>query len=215
MSGFQQIKDHLIHLPLPGLSGQLAMAPAVRAVEAERADQRTARLSGVLVLCYADTQEVMRMVLMQRTDYGGEHSGQISFPGGKMEPGDADLQHTALRESMEEVGTDPAKVMVLRELSELYIPPSHFMVHPYLGFMAHEPLLKADPTEVAAILTPRLADLLNPSAVRSIQVHSRRYGSMEVPCYRVDGHSIWGATAMILSEALLLIRKAEEVSRVS
>lgn len=215
LASFRPLLDMLRTLPLPGLEGQLPMAPPVRASEAARANLNTARPSGVLLLFYADDHQDVRLVLMERTQDGSAHSGQISFPGGKKEPEDADMLQTALREAHEEVGIKASEVEVLCKLSELYIPPSHFLVYPYLGFMPSAPDFLADPSEVASILTPRLSELLDPTNSRLLQVKSSRYGAMDVPCYSVDGHNIWGATAMILSEALALIRQALDISRVS
>jgi 8-oxo-dGTP pyrophosphatase MutT (NUDIX family) len=190
------------------------MAPAVRAAEAERADQRTARSSGVMVLLFPDEVKNMRLVFMERTQDGGAHSGQISFPGGKAEPTDKDLLHTALRETFEEVGVDSREIEVIRGLSELYVPPSHFVIYPFMGILSTVPRFRPDPTEVASILTPSLSELMDPYTSRTLHVRSSRYGAMDVPCYQVDGYSIWGATAMILSEALSLIKQAN-INRVS
>lgn len=196
-------------MPLPGIDGQLAMSPPVRAAELEKSDIASARRSAVLLLFFPDQQNNTQICFIQRNTYDGVHSGQISFPGGKMEESDHSLMHTALRETEEEVGVPVATVKVFRELTELYIPPSHFLVQPFMGIVDAYPAFRIDPIEVADILIISLEDLLHPKSKAFMEVHTTLYGTMNVPCYHLNPYQIWGATAMILSEALELIRSTE------
>ena len=214
-NSFLKILPALCKLTLPGVEGQLLMAPPVRAGEMITADTASARPSGVVLLFYADPEGDIRLILMQRTEYGGVHSGQISFPGGKWEPGDTDIMHTALREFTEEIGVTIERSEIFLQLSDLYIPPSHFLVSAFMAYIDYLPVFSPDPLEVAAVITPGLDELLSPEACGTLRVESSRYGSMDVPCYTVDGNVIWGATAMILSEALQLIREAMRINQVS
>ncbi len=132
------------------------------------------------------------------------HSGQIAFPGGKAEKEDISLENTALRETFEEVGIQPQQIEIIGKLSDLYIPPSNFIVTPFVGILQEEPHITPN-YEVERVLIIPLSDLMNPTncvektiSVRSIQLH--------VPCYTLDGEIIWGASSMMLAELLELMR---------
>ena len=162
---------------------------------------RPARAAAVLVLLYPDPEGDSRIVLIERTDRGGHHSGEVSFPGGKAEPTDPDLVATALREASEEVGldADAAGVRVVGQLSRFWIPVSDFQVTPVVALAARRPVLVAQPDEVARILEPPLAAFLPgvevPIIERRIGDWDLRYGH-----YPLDGLSVWGATARVLSQ---------------
>ncbi|MCK9422043.1 MAG: CoA pyrophosphatase [Bacteroidales bacterium] len=162
--------------------------------------------SSVLILLYPMNTEI-GLVLMRRPDYIGIHSGQISFPGGKYEDDDKSLIYTALREANEEIGIDPILVQILGQLTELYIPPSNFLVTPVVGYMPFRPQFKADPKEVAAIIEIRISDLLNKSNIQKKKIKLRHGLSLKVPSFFIDDNIIWGATAMILSEFRIIIQE--------
>lgn len=168
------------------------------------------RESSVLILLYpgAANPESAMIVLMLRSEYGGVHSGQISLPGGKSEPGDKDRAATALREAQEEIGIEPSNVHLLGSLTDLYIPPSNFLVTPILGYQNTAPSFKADPSEVAEIIEIPLAELLNEANVCLRKMKLSVGISLKVPAFCIDGHIIWGATAMILSEFKALFTDA-------
>jgi 8-oxo-dGTP pyrophosphatase MutT (NUDIX family) len=161
-----------------------------------------ARLAAALVLVYPDATGEAYVVLTQRVEYGDDHhSGEVSLPGGKADPGDADPEATALREAAEEVGLDPdaAGVEVLGRLDPLWIPPSNFLVTPVVAVAAHRPAFVADPREVAAILEAPLTAFLPGVAPVLVDPDPRgrpyRYGA-----YLVEGRIVWGATAAILGQ---------------
>lgn len=164
-------------------------------------DGRSARAAAVLVLLYPDPEGETRVVLIERASYEGHHSGEVSFPGGKAEPWDADLVATALREAEEEVGLRPneAGVRVVGPLEHFWIPVSDFQVTPIVALAERRPRLVAQASEVARILEPPLARFLPdaPIAVveRTIRDWPLRYGH-----YEVDGLSVWGATARVLNQ---------------
>jgi 8-oxo-dGTP pyrophosphatase MutT (NUDIX family) len=123
-----------------------------------------------------------------------DHAGQISFPGGSLEPSDASLLETALREAEEEIDLSPELVEVIGELEEMFIPPSNFRVSPFVGLLPYEAELTLQPEEVEEVFTVALEELLSGSAFR--RVLWRREGrDYEVPIFAVEGHEIWGATA--------------------
>ena len=161
----------------------------------------TARPAAVLVLVFPDEAGKARLVLTERLAYDGHHSGEVSFPGGKAEPGDGDAAATALREAREEVDLDPDVVesTVVGILDEVFIPVSDFRITPVIGVAVRAPLLIPNPAEVARILTPPVDAFLPGAPIetveRTIQDWPLRYGG-----YRIDGLHVWGATARILGQ---------------
>ncbi|HSH50364.1 MAG TPA: CoA pyrophosphatase, partial [Bacteroidales bacterium] len=153
---FNQLKEEF-KKELPGEMAQNKMAPKIRRHFKTFSKRRNA---GILILLFAKNNQLYT-VCIKRTEYNGAHSGQISFPGGKFEPGDQTLEQTALRESKEEIGIDPEKVSVLGKLTPLYIPVSNFYVLPFVGFYASAPKFNREPDEVEKIIEIPLSDLLN------------------------------------------------------
>ena len=203
---FIQKLKHRLTQPLPGLDAQMRMAPAIRGRVPDLPEN--VRIGGVLILLYVHENELYT-VLMKRTEDGGTHSGQVSFPGGKVEETDKDLIHTALREAEEEVGVMMSEVQVLGRATELYIPPSNFLVHPTLGFCPYRPHFVIDPKEVAHIIEVPLRYLLQTGIVgiKKVPMSAQKQVFMEVPVYTIYEHTIWGATAMMISEWLEMIRE--------
>jgi len=188
--------------PLPGIEAQMLMAPTLR-----RPPEMTLpmRDSGVLLLLYP-VNDMLFTVFMKRTEYEGPHSGQISFPGGKFENGDISLIDTALREAHEELGIPPDAVEVLGKLSPLYIPVSNFKVLPVVGYLRSKPYFRTDPEEVKYLIETGLDELKNPGIVKK-ELLSLGNETIEIPFYDIDNHHVWGATAMILSEFLEVVRR--------
>ena len=147
-------------------------------------------------------------MLIQRKKYPGVHSHQIAFPGGKVEENDKDLAHTALREAEEEVGIASRKVKLLRSLTEVYIPPSNFMVTPFIGFSNFYPDFRAQPSEVEQIIEVTLEEFLDDTIVITQNLTTSYAKNIEVPAFILKGHTVWGATAMMLSEAKELIKES-------
>lgn len=198
---FNQLKEEFKR-ELPGELAHKKMAPNVRRHFNTSAKRRNA---GVLILLYPKNNQLYT-VCIKRTEYEGAHSGQISFPGGKFELGDHTLEHTALRESKEEIGIDPKKVNILGQLTPLHIPVSNFYVLPFVGFYTSVPKFKRDPIEVEKIIEIPLSDLLNPKNCTLQEFH---YGELAftAPIYKPKELVIWGATAMIMSEFLEVVKK--------
>lgn len=201
---------------LPGRAAQMRMAPSPRGLGRYREEPgKGQREGGVLALIYpldgaggddvSDSAEVglLGLPLILRPTYGGVHSGQVAFPGGGREPEDADLTATALREGYEEVGVEPASVEVLGQLSSLFVIASNYLVQPIVGWTPVRPAFRPDPYEVALLMETPLAHLLEPSTVHR-EVWDLRGMAIEVPYYSVQGQTVWGATAMMLSELISL-----------
>lgn len=197
---FVVLLEQRLQKPLPGISAQLKMSSIARLQKLMRfSSHDDARQSSVLILLYP-LEGKTGLVLMLRPEYGGIHSGQISLPGGKHEETDESLIYTALREAQEEIGIDPTQVQILGQLTEIYIPPSNFMVTPIVGHLASQPRFTADPKEVAKIIEIRLDDLLDEKNRQMKKMKLSLGFSLKVPSYYINDNIIWGATAMILSE---------------
>jgi len=164
------------------------------------------REGGVLVLLYPKEGE-LTLVLTKRTDTLNHHRGQVSFPGGAWEPGDADFVQTAQREASEELGIKPETLIILGTLTPLYIPPSDYRIYPTVAYTPQRPDFRPDPAEVAIVLEMPLAELTSGGNVRSETWELRGY-PVEVPFFEVEGHKVWGATAMVLGEFRALVRSA-------
>jgi len=193
--------------PLPGEDAQMRMSGKYRLnMRQALKDDPDPRLSAVLMLLFPINRE-LHTLLMQRPKYEGTHSGQISFPGGKKEDTDQDLLETALREANEEAGIIADDVKILGELSQLYIPPSRFLVTPYVGYVEKMPEFVPDPNEVEELITVPLSHLLDDAIVssRTIDVVDGKF-RIETPVYEIESRYIWGATAMIISEFKEIVR---------
>jgi 8-oxo-dGTP pyrophosphatase MutT (NUDIX family) len=161
--------------------------------------ESSSRPAAVLVLVFADEDGEARIVLTERADRGGHHSGEVSFPGGRAEPGDADLVATALREAAEEVGLDAeaAGVRVLGSLPVQWIPVSNFTVTPVVAVAARRPALIPQLTEVAAIVEAPVRAFL-PGAELVIVERELRGWQIRYAAYPIDGLAVWGMTARVL-----------------
>lgn len=164
---------------------------------------RSCREAGVLALLLP-ASEAPELILTVRRDDLPDHGGQISFPGGRRE-GEESLSDTALREAHEEIGLAPQSVTLLGALTPLYIPPSNFCVHPFLGTIPTAPSLHPTDREVKEVLRVPLSLLLLEDT-RTVEPWTLHGQEVEVPFYAIDGHQVWGATAMMLAELLALIR---------
>tara|TARA_B100000886_G_C20289670_1_gene434846 strand:- start:82 stop:726 length:645 start_codon:yes stop_codon:yes gene_type:complete len=202
---FKVLLSKLKQNKLAGRDAHSLMAPPYRMVKfkSTQISEMKPRMAAVLLLLYPNEFGEMNFVLTRRRVYNGMHSGQISFPGGKPDPLDNDLWATALRETYEEIGILPDEVIYIRNLSKLYVPPSNFLIIPYLGYLQTPDVFKPDPREVEAILEISLMDFINKESVLTKQLNSNST-TITVPAYIFDQNVVWGATAMILSEFKML-----------
>jgi len=172
------------------------------------------RTAAVLVLLYPDEDGEAHVLLTERVDRGGHHSGEVSFPGGRTEPGDRDLVETALREAREEVGLDPRAtgLRVIATLPPLTIPVSNYAVTPVLAVARRRPELTAAPAEVARILHVPVNAFL-PSAPRDQVEREIRGWRVRYAAYPIEGLSVWGMTARVLGILGALLADSARATR--
>ena len=198
---FLQFVPKLIVANLPATAAHAKMAPLKRLANLGNPSfaNKNPRTAAVLMLCYPKNG-LTHLVLIVRNSYKGVHSAQIAFPGGKYEKEDANFAATAIRETYEEVGIHPDKIEIVKSFTEVYIPPSNFMVYPYLGICSEEITFSPDPLEVAGIIELPLATFLSDTLIVTIQMQTSYANSIDVPAFEIESHIVWGATAMMLSE---------------
>lgn len=158
----------------------------------------------VLILLYED-KGTIKFPLTKRQEYAGAHSGQISFPGGKAEPGE-DAMQTALREAHEEIGVDLNYAQVLGRLSDFFVIPSNFLVVPVVA-ITRQKVFTPDPYEVAKILSCDILDLVKEGAILEKEILAAGKYAMMAPHFEIEGEVVWGATAMMLNEFRLLLKE--------
>ena len=191
---------------LPGYEVQKLMEPATRNRLIEKMKpSSTPKKCGVLVLIYPKNNKIFT-VFIKRQTYDGVHSGQIAFPGGKYEKTDNTLVNTAIREANEEIGINPDDINIIGNLTELYIPPSNFNVLPILAYMDKPPVFNIDKNEVDSIIEISIDELVDEKIVSNKEVYTSEKTMINVPCYLYKRNIIWGATAMIISEFVKVVK---------
>lgn len=190
--------------PLPGLPAMVRMAPNPRPLYPPTPDHRP-REGAVLLLLYPNGADgELHLVLTRRTDTVGSHRGQISFPGGSVDPDDLSTAHTALREACEEIGVCQADLRLLGALTPLYIPPSDFRIYPHVAFTPRRPDFRLQPDEVAELLETPISHFLDEGNTAQEEWFVGG-ATRQIPYYLVGGHKVWGATAMVLAELAMVV----------
>lgn len=220
MSDFiQKLKNRLDSPLRPAEKAHTLMESSARKTTTsfQYKERKKTRVAAVLMLLYPYLDEDgnqkfdWKMPLVLRPQYEGvhNHGGQIGLPGGGREEQDENLMMTAIRETQEEIGVIVPKINILGSLSELYIPPSDSMVTPFVGFLDAKPSFIPDPKEVARIIEAPLSFLQNPALRMQKEIILPNNLILDVPYFSVNEDTIWGATAMMLSELLHLIEEIE------
>ncbi|CAA0225629.1 conserved hypothetical protein [Tenacibaculum maritimum] len=185
---------------LGGLDAQFKLAPEMRLRYSEnKIKALNPRKAAVLALFYPNKASQTCILLTKRASYKGTHSAQVSFPGGKVDKTDKNLQETALREAHEEMGIPKNLVTVLRETTDVYIPPSNFLATPFIAVSSQKPDFIMN-EEVAETIEVLVADLLNDANISAVNLSTSYATNINVPCFKLNNYTVWGATAMMLSE---------------
>lgn len=197
------------NLELPGKKALFKMAPMERVKELKDVDIKTLnpREAAVTALFYPNKDNQTFLILILRKTYKGVHSAQIGFPGGKVEPEDKDLKDTAKRETEEEVGVPYDDIQLIKKMTTAYIPPSNFNVHPFIGYLEDTPKLIKQDDEVEDIVLVDIDDFLNEDSLIEETLTTSYATELTVPAFHLNGHVVWGATAMMLSEIKTLFKQ--------
>jgi 8-oxo-dGTP pyrophosphatase MutT (NUDIX family) len=200
----------LKNLPLPGLESQLKMAAVERLEEMQAValENKLPKEASVMMLIYPKN-DIPHFVLIERTQSKGKHSGQIAFPGGRKEKTDIDNSVTALRETEEEIGILMEDQELVMPLTSIYIPPSNYMVYPYLAFAKAELQFTPQPSEVKSIIEIEVSELLKDKNVSRTTLSTSYMQEVSVPCFYFGEIMVWGATAMMLQEIKDVLKKVE------
>lgn len=193
--------------PLPGKTAQLPMRPYLRiSKELDVPTGLFPKQSAVMAVFFPKAGEP-HLLLIERPVYAGVHSGQIGFPGGKIEKEDAGRLEAALRETYEEVGLESERIQLLGPLTEVYVLASNFMVYPFAGFLEETPQLVPDAKEVANILEVPVSKFFEPGIIREKPIRSAIGVQLNAPYYDIYGKTLWGATAMMISELRVVVQR--------
>ncbi len=185
---------------LPGPEAHRALAPRPRTPWSASGSPEAARPAAALALLYPAGGDTA-LLLTARGRHLVRHGGQISLPGGAIEPGET-VENAALRESAEEIGLDPAAVVLRGRLSPLLIPVSGYVLHTVVGTASPRPEVKPDEREVSHVIEVGIEALAS-----SLRVETRDRGgvAVEVPYFALPSEKLWGATAMVVAELLTLL----------
>lgn len=184
--------------PLPGKVAHKRMSPSHRFPFLKSPNVLQSKRGAVLIMLYQQ-EDLWYFPIILRPTYDGEHSGQLSLPGGKREFQDVDYKSTALRETEEEIGINISDIEILGELSTIYIPKSNYIVHPFIGYVSSKPRFVADKKEVEKIIEISVDSLSDVSILDffSFELNGKQ---VKAPSWKIDEHKLWGATAMVLAE---------------
>ena len=199
-----KLHQRLVDEALPGLDAHYRMAHPIRMADRMRNFQ-VKREAAVLITLFEKNPNDFHVIFIKRGsgDAEDKHAGQIAFPGGKKEDGDKDMMFTALRETQEEINLDITTLDVLGSLTPLFISVSKFLVHPFVGYLYEPPVLKRQEEEIEDIFELPLSAFRVAEARQKTQIQLANNITLNhVPCFQVNGHIIWGATAMIMNELL-------------
>ena len=198
----EHISDFIKHLkdaPLGGISSQYKLAPQFRQTyDLKSIKSQMPNPAGVAVILYQEQSQI-HIILTKRADYSGHHAAQVSFPGGKQEGNDKQLIDTAIRETREEIGVILDHSLFVRQMTDIYIPISQFLVTPFVFFLSKKPKLTLN-YEVENVLLPQWPELMSNDNIIVKNTGVFKGQQIKSPGINWQSEFIWGATAMMLSE---------------
>ena len=210
---YSTVKTYLkesLQSELPGVNAHSKMLPPGRRLKSNDDELSSVKMSSVLLLLFPEGEQLY-ICLTKRPQTMKHHPGQISFPGGKVEKDDTSAEMTALREAREEVGIDHGKIEILGKLSDLYVEVSQFSIQPFLAWADQRPDFLVDFGEVEKLILFPVSDFVANEIISEIELETVT-GSLQVKYYPYDGEFIWGATAMILSELIEILKRQLSVN---
>ncbi len=196
-------------LPLPGTPSQFKLSPPFRTalIEKYKEAMKDAKKAAVVAIIFPKgIHRELHIALILRKAYKGVHSAQIGFPGGKLEIGES-LKQAAIREVEEEIGVTSSQYTIVKRMTEVYIPPSNFYVQSFLGVSDQELKFIKQDEEVEEVVEVALSALLDDVNMKDSLVHTSLKRDLNVPSFILEGHIVWGATAMMLSEIKDLLKE--------
>jgi 8-oxo-dGTP pyrophosphatase MutT (NUDIX family) len=201
---------YIIEHDLPGEVAHHPLSPLHRPVTSEAIKNLTEYKASAVAIVIFKQDSDYHFVLIQRTEYNGKHSGQISFPGGKKEESDVNFEETARRECLEEIGIDLDSSQLLGKLSPVYIPVSGFLVEPFVFYYPENPSFHKQQREVASVFTVPFKELLQEDVITTMNIRTESNLVMKnVPCFNLQNKKIWGATALMINELREVLLRVE------
>lgn len=192
---------------LLGIEAHQKMLPPGRRLKTHESETSQVKPSGVLVLLFPEGGQIY-LCLIKRPSTMTHHPGQISFPGGKVEKDDLSAEMAALREAHEEVGIDPSYVKIIGKLSELYVEVSKFLIHPFIAWCDKKPDFIVNKAEVDELILLPINELVTNETILETDMDTIT-GRLRIRYYPFNSQIIWGATAMILSELIEILKKIQ------
>jgi len=199
----EELKQKFL-LPLPGIDSHVKMAPLnrVQALIDNKNEAANAKKSAVLINFFHD-DEILKMIVIRRSKSVGIHAGQIAFPGGRYEDEDKTVLNTALREIEEEIGISADKIEIIGRLSDIYVPPSNFLISIFVGYLNRKPIYTIQESEVDEVIEIPFNLFFENEVIKQKDfVVSENRNNNFAPYYDIPNASIWGASAMVISELL-------------
>jgi 8-oxo-dGTP pyrophosphatase MutT (NUDIX family) len=199
--------------PLPGKVAHETLKPYLKINKSLDAPKLPNTKEGAVMSLIYPVNNIPHILFIERPVYNGVHSGQIAFPGGKIEQSDSSFLDAALRETHEEIGIPGQQIKVVGALSEIYVLASNFMVYPYVGLLDEIPSLILEEKEVASAFEIPLYRFFEPDILKEKPIKNALGFTLMAPYYDLDGKTLWGATAMMVSELCTIIKQQDIIIR--
>lgn len=202
----KDLQQAFLH-PLPGKPAQDILKPYIKIYKSMDAPQLPNAKEGAVMSLIYPVNNIPNILFIERPVYEGVHSGQIAFPGGKIEKNDNSFLDAALRETKEEIGVNREQIEVIGPLSQVYVLASNFIVYPFVGILQEKPILIPDKIEVANTLEVPMYKFFEQGIIKEKKMKSALGITLNAPYYDINGKILWGATAMMVSELCAVIKK--------